>query len=201
MTMPWQMVPGDDGFEWSLRMARLICGLLMGFPFFFLACLGAILLLNDHPHYQPVLIGVLAALAVAITPAAPYVRERIAQAGIAVHIDNPQPWRRILPVYSTFAAATIAGFLVAQAPALLGFIASALTRDLTPLAIGSAASFVAWTIMWPSRTLWSRWTFFAGIGRDAPHVAGPGTDDAPHTAPPTVADPIPQTGPDEGTSE
>jgi len=192
---PWQTVPGDDGFEWSLGMARLICGLLMGFPLFFLACLGAILLQNDHPHYQPVLIGVLAALAVAITPAAPYVRERIAQAGIVVHMDNPQAWRRILPVYSTFAAATIAGFLVAQAPALFGFIASALTRDLTPLAIGSVASLVAWAIMWPSRTLWSRWTFFAGIGRENPHVPEP--DDAPHTE----SDPIADAGPDEGTSE
>ena len=199
MRWPWQTVPGDDGFEWSLGMARLICGLLMGFPLFFLACLGAILLQNDHPHYQPVLIGVLAALAVAITPAAPYVRERIAQAGIVVHMDNPQAWRRILPVYSTFAAATIAGFLVAQAPALFGFIASALTRDLTPLAIGSVASLVAWAIMWPSRTLWSRWTFFAGIGRENPHVPEP--DDAPHTAPHTESDPIADAGPDEGTSE
>jgi hypothetical protein len=193
------MVPGDDGFLWSLRMARLICALLMCFPLLFLACLGAILLQNDTPHYQPILIGVLAALAVAITPAAPYVRERIAQAGIAVHIDKPQAWRRILPVYSTFAAATIAGFLVAQAPALFGFVASALTRDLTPLAIGSVASLVAWAIMWPSRALWSRWTFFAGIGRETPHVPEPG--DAPHTAPRTVPDLDPPAEPDEGTSE
>jgi len=58
---------------------------------------------------------------------------------------------------------------------------------------------VAWAIMWPSRTLWSRWTFFAGIGRENPHVPEP--DDAPHTAPHTESDPIADAGPDEGTSE
>lgn len=170
MRWPWKLVPGDDGFEWSLGMARLICALFMGFPLFFLALTVAILLKQDTPHDMPLLLVVLAALAVVITPAAPYVRERIARAGISVHRDSPQSWRRILPVYSTFAAATIAGFLVAQAPALFGFVASALTRSLVPLAVGSAASFVAWAIMWPRRTLWSRWTLLAGIG------AAPGAD-------------------------
>jgi hypothetical protein len=155
-------------------MTRLICGLFMGFPLFFLALTIAILLKQDTPHDMPLLLVALAVLAVAITPTAPYVRERIAAAGISVHKDNPQAWRRMLPVYSTFAAATIAGFLVAQAPALFGFVASALTRNLLPLAVGSAGSFVAWAIMWPRRALWSRWTVLAGIG------AAPETDADAH---------------------
>ena len=175
MKWPWTLVPGDDGFEWSLQMARLICGLFMCFPLFFFALAIAIILKPGPPHDMPLLLVVLAALAIAITPTAPYVRERIARAGISVHRDSAQAWRRILPVYSTFAAATIAGFLVAQAPALFGFVASALTRNLVPLAVGSAASFVAWGIMWPRRALWSRWTVLAGIG------AAPGADADAHS--------------------
>jgi hypothetical protein len=164
--MPWHIVPGDDGFEWSLNMARAICLLLMGFPAFFFACMIAILMMPGVPRDQPALIVLFALLAFVITPASPYVRERVARAGIAVHLDDPRSHRRILPVYSTFAAATIAGFLVAQTPALFGFIASAFTRDLAPLAVGSLGSYFAWAVLWPRRSLWARWTLQAKIGSE-----------------------------------
>lgn len=169
---PWQLVPGDDGFEWSLRMARAICALLLLFPLFFLACTLAILVFPGAPREMPVLLVVLAALALVVTPAAPYVRERVAHAGIAVHLDSPQRARRLRPVYSTFAAATIAGFLVAQTPALFGFIASVMTRGLAPLVVGSAASYFVWAIMWPRRIAWSRWTVLARIGSEEEGAAG-----------------------------
>jgi hypothetical protein len=146
-------------------MARAICALLMGFPVFFFACTAAILMLPGAPRDEPVLVGVFAILALVLTPAAPIVRERIARAGIVVAIDNDKPWRVHRPVYSTFAAATIASFLVAQAPALFGFMASALTRDLTPLSVGSACSYLVWLILWPQRRRWSRWTLQAMIVR------------------------------------
>jgi hypothetical protein len=171
--MPWHDVPGDDGFQWSLNVARLICALLMLLPVFFLACTAAIIFVRNTPHEEPIITAVLAAIAALVVPIAPYVRENMAQIGIGVHLEGGQPWRKHLPVYSTFATATIASFLIAQAPALCGFIASALTRSFIPLAIGSAVSYVAWAMLWPRRILWARWTWQAKIGRES-EVAGPG---------------------------
>ncbi len=161
--MPWRMVPGDDGFEWSLNMARAICSMLMLFPVFFLACTVAILLQQGAARDEPLLAAAFAVPALLITPTAPIVRERIARAGIVVHLDNDKPWRVHRPVYSTFAAATIASHMVAQAPALFGFIVSALTRTWMPLAVGSAASYFAWAVLWPRRSRWVRWALQAMI--------------------------------------
>jgi hypothetical protein len=166
MRMPWHDVPGDDGFEWSLNLTRLICAGLLLFPVFFLLCALAIMLAQGTPHEEPVLVGVFVALAVSLLPAAPFIRERMAQVGIGIHLEGEKPWLRHRPVYATFATATITAFMVAQAPALLGFIATALTRSFLWLELGSAASYIAWVALWPRRVLWARWTWQSRIGRE-----------------------------------
>jgi hypothetical protein len=177
--MPWHDVPGDDGYQWSLNVARTVCAGLLLFPVFFLACMFAILAVSDRPHGEPAVTIALAVLALVILPAAPLVRERVAQVGIGVHLEGDRPWHRHRPVYSTFASGTIAGFMIAQAPALFGFIVSALTRDLLPLEVGSAVSYVAWVALWPRRALWARWAWQAKIDFPGQADAGfPGQADA-----------------------
>jgi hypothetical protein len=161
--MPWHDVPGDDGYRWSLNVARTVCSGIMLFPAFFLLCMLAILAVSRHSVDGLALSIVFAVLAIVVLPAAPLVRERLAQVGIKIHLEGERPWHGHRPVYATFASGTIASFMIAQAPALFGFIVSALTRDLLPLAIGSAASYVAWAILWPRRSLWARWAWQAKI--------------------------------------
>jgi len=163
--MPWHDVAGDDGFEWSLNVTRMVCAILLLLPAFFLGCVAAILALEDTRHDQPVLSVILGVAAAGIVLVAPHLRERMAQIGIAVHARGGEPWRAKLPVYSTFATATIASFLVAQAPALFGFIVAALTRSLLPLWIGMSVTYLAWAMLWPRRITWARWTWQAGVDR------------------------------------
>jgi len=163
---PWLEVPGDDGFEWSLRMARMVCGGLLLFPVLFLVFTLAVMLTPGTPHEEPLLVGLFATTALTILPAAPFVRERTAQVGIGVHLANERGVRRLRSTYAGFATATITGFMIAQAPALLGFVATVLTRGFVPLAVGSVVSYVAWAALWPSRRLWDRWTWQARLRRD-----------------------------------
>jgi len=166
VTWPWEYVPGDDGFEWSLRMARMVCGGLLLFPVLFGLGTLAVMLTPGVPHEEPLLVGVLAALALSILPAAPLARERTAQVGIGVHLANERSVRRPRAVYAGFATASITAFVIAQAPALFGFVATVLTRSVIPLIVGSVISYVAWAALWPSRGLWSRWTWQARLQRE-----------------------------------
>jgi hypothetical protein len=186
--MLWHDVPGDDGYRWSLNVARTVCAGVMLFPVLFLVCMLAILAVSRHAMDGLALTVAFAVLAVVILPAAPLVRERLAQVGIKMHLEGQRPSHGHRPVYATFASGTIAAFMIAQAPALFGFIVSALTHDLRPLEVGSAASYATWAALWPRRTLWARWAWQAKI--DSPgeaDAAVPGDPDADL--------------PDEGTAE
>lgn len=172
----------DDGFEWSLRLARRACLALFGLLVFFWAATVALQLVPGVPQEQPLIVGVFVALAVSIVTAAPFLRERIAQIGIGEHLARDREFRRPKVLYATFATATAIGVLVAQAPALFGFIATALTRSLIPVAIGTVVTGAVWAALWPRRRLWERWTWQARLRRDDPEAApaaAPGTDNTP----------------------
>jgi hypothetical protein len=163
---PWSAVPGDDGYEWSLRMARMVCAGLALLPVLFWLGTLAVMLTPGAAHEEPLIVGLLAALALSILPAAPLVRERTAQVGIGVHLARERGVRRPRAVYAGFATASITAFMIAQAPALLGFLATVLTRSFFPLIVGSAISYVAWAALWPKRGLWARWTWQARLQRE-----------------------------------
>lgn len=156
----------DDGFEWSLRVARRACLALFGLLVFFWVATLALQLMPGVPQEQPLIVGIFVALAVSIVTAAPFLRERIAQIGIAEHLGHEREFRRPRAVYATFATATATGVLIAQAPALFGFIATALTRSLIPIAIGTVVTGAVWAALWPRRLLWERWTWQAKLRRD-----------------------------------
>lgn len=158
----------DDGFEWSLRLARRACLALFGLMAFFWVATIALQLLPGTPKEQPLLVAILVAVAVSVVTAAPFVRERIARVGIGEHRARERAFRRPRAAYATFATATATGVLVAQAPALAGFIASALTRSVVPLAVGTLVTGAVWVALWPRRALWERWTWQAGLRRDDP---------------------------------
>jgi hypothetical protein len=139
-------------------MARMACGGLLLFPLLFAAGAFAVMLTGVRSSGQPLLVGVLSAIALAIVPAAPTVRDRIARVGIAAHLDGEYALRRPRSVYAGFATATITGFMIAQAPALFGFVGTVLTRMWAPLLAGSAVSYVVWLWLWPRRRLWRRWS-------------------------------------------
>lgn len=162
----------DDGFEWSLRTARRACLALFGLLAFFWAATIALHFTPGTPQEQPLVVGIFVALGVSIVTAAPFLRERIAQIGIGEHLARERSFRRPRAVYATFATATATGVLIAQAPALLGFIATALTRSAVPLLIGTAVTGTAWAALWPRRLLWERWTWQARLRRDDPQSAG-----------------------------
>jgi hypothetical protein len=196
---PWDPIPGDDGYEWSLRVTRWVCAGWLLFPLLFWLGDWAIMLTGGRPHEEPLIVAALAILAVMIVPAAPFVRERVAHIGIGVHLEGERPWTRHRPVYGTFATATITSFIIAQAPALFGFIATAMTRDYLWLMIGSAISYAAWALLWPRRLLWARWSWQARIDREdetarieEPEPVEPDEDDP--------ADAGPVDAPHEGTA-
>lgn len=163
---PWEPVPGDDGYLWSLRMARFACACLLAFPVLFALFSWAIIAVVHEAHEEPVLTAALAVLALTVLPAAPFVRERIARVGISAHLSGERALRRPRSVYAGFATASITGFMVAQVAALFGFIVTALTRQVAPLVIGSALSYGVWVLMWPRKVLWDRWTWQARLRRD-----------------------------------
>lgn len=163
---PWEPVPGDDGYLWSLRMARFCCGVLMLLPVLFGAMAAAVIVVVGDPHEEPVITAALAVISLAILPAAPFVRERIASVGISAHLAGDKALRRPRSVYAGFATATITGYIVAQVGALFGFISTALSRDPTALIVGSVFTYAVWALMWPRDTLWQRWTWQARLRRD-----------------------------------
>jgi hypothetical protein len=144
----------------------MVCAGLALLPVFFLGCTLLIMQSPGTPHEEPIISAALAVLALLIVPVAPFVRENMARVGIGNHLRGAVSEHRNRPVYSTFATANIAAFLIAQAPALFGFIIAALTRSLIPLGIGSVISYISWFALWPRRLLWVRWTWQAKIGRE-----------------------------------
>jgi hypothetical protein len=172
---PWEHVPGDDGFEWSLRMARMVCALWLLFPVLFAVVSGIVIAVVGRPHEEPIITAVLTLLVVSILPAAPFIRERVASVGISGHLNGDPSARRPRAVYATFATATITSFIVAQAGALFGFIVTVLTRSWYPVLVGSVATYAMWAGLWPRRLLWERWTWQAKLRREEQEQpAGPG---------------------------
>lgn len=163
---PWERIEGDDGYEWSLRFARFGCAILLAFPLLFAIMSVAIIIVVGDPHEEPVITSVLVVGALAILPAAPFIREKVARVGIGAHLEGHRSHAKPRAVYAGFATAAVTGYTVAQVAALFGFIATALTRDMTPLLVGSAASYLVWGLMWPRRVLWDRWTWQAKLRRD-----------------------------------
>jgi len=163
---PWEEIPGDDGYLWSLRMARFLCGVLLLFPVLFALMSAAIIAVVGDPHEEAVITAALAVLALTILPAAPFARERIARVGISAHLAGDRALRRRRSVYVGFATATITGFMVAQVAALFGFVATAISRQIAPLVVGSILSYGVWALMWPRTSLWDRWTWQARLRRD-----------------------------------
>ena len=161
----------DDGFEWSLRVARRTCASLFGLLVFFWVAALAVQRGPGVAHEEPPIVALLVAIAVSVVTAAPYLRERIARVAIGEHLAREAAFRNARPVYATFATATTTGVLVAQTPALCGFIATTLTHSLLPLALGSAVTGAAWAALWPRRRLWERWTWQAKLRRDDPQSA------------------------------
>jgi hypothetical protein len=166
MKKPWDDVPGDDGYQWSLNVTRMVCAGWLAFPLLFALGDWAIMLTPGRAHEEPLIVALLAMLALCIVPAAPFVRERMVRVGIGVHLAGDRKWLQRRPVYSTFATATITSFIVAQAPALFGFIATALTREPVMLIVGSLFSYATWAVLWPRDGLWIKWTWQAKIGRE-----------------------------------
>jgi hypothetical protein len=170
----------DDGYEWSLRLAKRACFALAGLVvFFWLAAIGLLFVrrapFSDSPAVA-LLIAVLVAVAVSVVTGAGFIRERIARVGIGEHLARDRSIRRPRSVYATFATATTTGVLLAHVPALCGFIVTALMGSLIPLAAGTAATGFAWARLWPRRILWDRWTWQAKLRRDDEPAVSPLAD-------------------------
>jgi hypothetical protein len=166
MRKPWDEIPGDDGYQWSLNITRMVCFGWLLFPLLFLAMNAAVMSTPGPGHEEPLIVALLAAAAVIIVPAAPFVRERLVHVGINIHLEGRPEMRPRRAVYSTFATASITAFTIGQAPALFGFISGVLTKSLVPLAVGSVFSYITWAMLWPREALWAKWTWQARIGRD-----------------------------------
>jgi len=156
----------DDGYEWSLRFAKRSCLTLVGLLAFFWVAAGALQLAPGTPHEEPLVVAILVAVALSVVTGAPFVRERIARVGIGAHLARAHELRRPRAVYATFATAAVTGVMVAQAPALCGFMATAMTRSFIPLVLGTLVTGAAWALLWPRRALWDRWTWQARLRRD-----------------------------------
>ena len=157
----------DDGYEWSLRSAKRSCLALVGLLAFFWVAAGALQLAPGTPHEEPLVVAVLVAVALSVVTGAPYIRERIAQVGIGEQLaGRARGIRRPRAAYATFATAAATGVMVAQGPALCGFIATAMTRSFIPLVLGTLVTGAAWALLWPRRALWDRWTWQAKLRRD-----------------------------------
>ena len=156
----------DDGYEWSLRAANRSCLALLGLLAFFWIATGVLHLVPGRAHEEPLVVAILVALALSVVTGAPFVRERISRVGIGEHLTRARESRRPRAVYATFATAAATGVLVAQAPALCGFMATAMTRSLIWLVLGTIITGVAWAALWPRRRLWDRWTWQARLRRD-----------------------------------
>ena len=156
----------DDGYEWSLRSAKRSCKAMLGLLAFFWVAAGVLQLAPGTAHEEPLVVAILVAVALSVVTGAPYVRERIAHVGIGAHLARAHELRRPRAVYATFATAAVTGVMVAQAPALCGFMATAMTRSFIPLVLGTLVTGAAWALLWPRRMLWDRWTWQARLRRD-----------------------------------
>ena len=162
----------DDGYELTLRSAKRACSALFALLGFFWATALALQIVPAAPREQPLLAGVLVAVAVSAVTAAPFIREWMVRRTIGEYLVAKPEDRHPRAVYAMFANATAVGVLVAQAPALCGFVVTAMTRStawyltLIPLAIGTAVTAVAWVVLWPRRSLWNRWTWQAKLRRE-----------------------------------
>lgn len=198
MKTPWDPIPGDDGYEWSLRVTRWVCAGWMLFPLLFWLGDWAIMLTPGRPHEEPLIVALLVAGAVIIAPAAPFVRERVARVGVGVHLEGERPWIRHRPVYGTFATGTILSYIIGQVPALFGFVATALTRDYIWLYVGSAVTYAGWALLWPRRLLWARWAWQARIDRadETARIEEPEEPEVPEEPAQPEAAPDAPAGPD-----
>ena len=157
----------DDGYERSLRSAKRSCLVLAGLLAFFWVATGVLQLVPGRSHEEPLVVAILVAVALSVVTGAPFVRERIARVGIGEQLEGRvRGIRRPLAAYATFATAAATGVMIAQAPALCGFIATAMTRSLHPLLLGTLVTGAAWGMLWPRRSLWDRWTWQARLRRD-----------------------------------
>ena len=159
----------DGGFASSLKKARIVCAAFTVFPVLF-AAISAVYISRGGPTVdQPILLIGLAAIGAVIAPAAPRLRAQIARIGVTERVAGNPAYRNPRALYSILAAASIAGFLVAEIVSLLGFVATVLTRTMSPLYVGSAASYITWLFLWPRRGEWRRLAEEAGIGVDDYH--------------------------------
>jgi hypothetical protein len=182
----------DDGYELTLHLAKRACSSLFALLGFFWATALVLQIVPRAPHEEPLLAGVMVAVAVSVVTAAPFVREWMVRRTIGGHLEQEIEERRPRAVYAMFSNATAVGVLVAQAPALCGFVVTAMTRastwyvSLVPLAIGTVVTGVAWVVLWPRRSLWDRWTWQAKLRREGfmtPPVS-PIDSSAPSAGPP-----------------
>ncbi len=162
----------DDGYELTLQLARRACSALLALLGFFWATAAVLLIVPRSLREEPLLAGVLVAAAVLIVTSAPFIREWMVRRTITEHLEQPVEERHPRRVYAMFSNATTVGVLVAQGPALCGFVLSVMARyqplllTLLPLAIGSLVTGVAWIALWPRRGLWDRWTWQAKLRRE-----------------------------------
>ena len=172
----------DDGYEWSLRLASRSCLALGGLlAFFWMAGIALVVLAPGSYKETPavaLVIALLVALAVSVVTGAPFIRERIARVGIGEHLARDRGIRRPRATFATFATASTTGVLLGHVPALCGFIITALTRSLIPLAIGTVTTGFAWAALWPRRELWDRWTWQAKLRRDDETPPAPAAEPA-----------------------
>lgn len=170
----------DDGYEWSLRLAKRSCLALAGLLAFFWLAGTALVMLAPAPYRETpavaLVIALLVALAASVATGAPFIRERIARVGIGEHLARERGIRRPRATFATFATASTTGVLLGHVPALCGFIVTAMTRSLIPLAIGTVATGFAWAALWPRRELWDRWTWQAKLRRDGETSPAPAAD-------------------------
>jgi len=170
----------DDGYEWSLRLASRSCLALGGLLAFFWMAGIALVVLAPGPYKETpavaLVIALLVALAASVATGAPFIRERIARVGIGEHLARDRGIRRPRATFATFATASTTGVLLGHVPALCGFIITALTRSLIPLAIGTVTTAFAWAALWPRRELWDRWTWQARLRRDDETPPAPATE-------------------------
>jgi MFS family permease len=191
-TRKWEAPANDDGYELTLHSAKRACSALFALLGFFWATALVLQIVPAAPHEQPLLTAVLVAVAVSVVTAAPFIREWMVRRTIGEHLVQRVEDRRPRAVYAMFANATAVGVLTAQGPALCGFVATAMTRSTTwyftliPLAIGTAATAVAWVALWPRRSLWNRWTWQARLRREGVPTPAAPADPSASSADPTV---------------
>jgi hypothetical protein len=171
--------PADDGFERSLKQARIACGWLLALPVAFAVVMAVYAGRGAAPHEEPVIVAALTIIGLTIMCSPGLVREEMVRTAAASYLASPRGMRRPQAVYGSFASAAVTAYLIAQTGALFGFICSILTVMWAPLVIGSVLSYAMWAALWPRRGLWVRWTWQAKLRRDSeivdPDASGAGT--------------------------